>query len=200
MKKLFTLLMLCITMTMVSQNGPYESSLDGSANFNCDVADWEGELNGCGEYQLGTCPGDTYSDGSPTIGEFNIYYITQDIAMEFKTLTLRNCELQLRDGAILYMIANSINLETDCDTEYTTQITPADQVMSFSTVDEYNLYMEVLSTTEFELFKREANKIYYTIEGKLLEKVSSENDLDTGLYIVVYQLEGRIESEVKVKK
>ena len=191
MKKITTLFILLISISITAQ--VYETDLTGSPNFECNVS-------ACDDYMIGSCEGDVTSEGIPMIGEYNIYYITQDQIMEFKSLTLRNCEFQLRDGAILYLIGAAVNLETDCDNEYTTKLVPAENVLSFATRIEYETYMATLSNQEFEIFKREADKTFYTIEGKLLEKVLSEDDLDTGLYIVMYQLEGRAESEVKVKK
>jgi hypothetical protein len=187
MKKITTLLILLISITITAQ--VYETDLTGSPNFECNVS-------ACDDYMIGSCEGDVTSEGIPMIGEYNIYYITQNQIMEFKSLTLRNCEFQLRDGAILYLIGAAVNLETDCDDEYTTRLVPIENVLSFATRIEYENYMSTLSNQEFEIFKRKAFLSVYDMLGK---KYKNTELLPKGIYIKEYSLDGRVERIKEIK-
>jgi hypothetical protein len=188
MKKITTLLILLISITITAQ--VYETDLTGSPNFECNAT-------ACDSYKIGSCPGDVTSEGVPMIGEYNIYYITEDQVMEYKGLTMRNSELQLRDGAILYMIGANVFLETDCDTEYTTQVVPIENVLSFATRIEYENYMATLSNQEFDIFKRKAFLSVYDMLGK---KYKNTELLPKGIYIKEYSLDGRVERIKDIKK
>ena len=183
MKAIYTLLLL-ISFSGFAQ---VETELTNFLNLPCNATV-------CQDIQLGVCPGDTHEDGTPyTYTDFQIYYVTEDVIIEFNSLILRNCRLEFRNGANL--VDNGITItESNCDGETNTEIVFLGGGDRFETVAEMNA---TLSINHVDTFYRDANIIYYDIFGK---KHKSLNSLSRGIYIIEYSLDGRIERKKHIKQ
>lgn len=106
MKKIYTLLLALFAFSAFAQ---VESELTTFLNLPCD-------FTVCSDIQLGNCPGDINSQGEEyEHTNFEVYYVTEDVIIEYNSLTLRNCRLEFRNGANLVDNGIVIDIQGDCN-------------------------------------------------------------------------------------
>ena len=190
MKKALQLFILFLGLTLSAQ---VESDITAALQYSCTG------FSECADYQIGSCPGDTYSDGSlvPDIyTTFNVWYVTEDIDLDYAQLIIRNGRLEFRNGASLIDNGILVDVQTDCDLENTTEIVFLGGGQRFANMDDFNEWQQTLSLDDLEQFKKKANRTYYTISGKALKTL--ENSAN-GIYIIEYSLGNRLEREKYIK-
>lgn len=151
----------------------------------------------CEDIQLGHCPDDVNSQGEPyQFTEYQTYYVTENVDIQYNSLTLRNCVLEFRNGASL--IDNGINiiLENDCDTDDNiTQIVFIGGGNRFSSMAEY---MQTLSIAQLEHQDIKPFKTdYFDLLGKRINSLDYES---SGVYIEINHYINGISKTRKVLK
>lgn len=136
MKQFYTILIMLISFSGTSQ---VETELTNYLNQLCNVTV-------CQDIQLGACPGDVNSDGTPyEFTSFSVKYITQTIEIHWNSITLRNTRLEFRNGANLVDNGIDIFIENDCDTsENITEIVFIGGGQRFSSVEEMNATLNII--------------------------------------------------------
>ena len=184
MKKIYTVLILLISFYGYGQ---IETNITNLLGIECNVSE-------CQDYTVGACIGDLDSEGNPReFTDFQVYYVTETIIIEYNSLTLRNCRIEFRNGANFVDNGIVVDEQTDCDVENTTEIVFLGGGNRFATEAEMNA---TLSLSEVE-FYRKANISYYDMLGKTHRIIST---LPRGIYIKEYSLDGRVERKKEVKK
>ena len=184
MKQFYTLFLCLFTAFAFSQ---VPTELTSFLNLPCD-------FTVCEDIQLGVCPGDTYSDGTEVqFPEFQIYYVTENVVIEYNSLTLRNSRLEFRNGSNFVDNGIVVDIQNDCDDTTTTEIVFIGGGNRFASVEAMN---QTLGIEPLDVFKKKANKTYYTIEGKELKNIETSAK---GIYIIKYHLDGRVETEKHIK-
>ncbi|NRA92179.1 MAG: hypothetical protein HRU26_05745 [Psychroserpens sp.] len=167
MKQLFTFLL--IPFLGFAQ---VETQLTNYLNLPCNATV-------CQDIQLGACPGDLQSDGTPVpFTDYYVYYVTEPIDIQYNSLTLRNCRLEFRNGAFLIDNGIEINFQNDCDTEE--DVTGFVFIGGGAQYPSWEVYYATLSIQELEQQGVESIKeIYYDLLGKQIDI----NYASKGLYL-----------------
>lgn len=191
MKKLYTIFMLLITVTAFSQS---QVNVTDLISQPCDYG------GTCSTLTFGCCIGDGNDHPDETecqYPNFVIYYVTEDVIVNWGTVRLEHCRLEARNGANIINDNNSFEFSTFCDVndEVTEIVFLGDNPgRMFNSLEEYNATLGINEPRN--AYKLDANAVYYNLNG---QQISNIDYAESGVYIVMYTYENRVRTKKIIK-
>lgn len=183
MKRIIQIFMLLITVATFSQvptnitNTIQQACPDGA---NCTIM------------TFGCCFGDGFDHPDETecaFPNFQTYFITEDVFVNWGTVRLEHCVIEARNGANIININNSFEFSTSCDVDgQVTQIVYLGETPGrmYNSVEEYNATLGI--TEPQNAYKLDVDASYYDMTGKQINNIEYASK---GIYIVKYVYEGK---------